>query len=100
LDRKSGVFRDCTDSIYRGFHYSDIPNDSTIILASKYTFNFNTGKLLDGIYFGKYRHQGDFFHISQKNMKLYLEKMIHFGCSGMGNPIIYFYQIPQLRTPK
>lgn len=74
LDRKSGVFRDCTDSIYRGFHYSDIPNDSTIILASKYTFNFNTGKLLDGIYFGKYRHQGDFFSYKSEKYETLFRK--------------------------
>lgn len=60
LDRKSGSITNCFSKPDLGITMAQLPTDSTIILGDKFTYNFNSKQVKEGVWFGNYRHTGDF----------------------------------------
>ncbi len=57
-DRKSESVLPVKDIPQKYIRNSEMFNDSTIILDCKYTYNFNSRKFKEGIYFHDYEHKG------------------------------------------
>jgi len=60
LDRKSGSIINFFSKPELGIVTAQLPTDSTIILGDKFTYNFNSKQVKEGVWFGSYRHTGDF----------------------------------------